>query len=348
MRTLYALLFLLAQPGVAQETYSDAFGILPADAVGQARASWGGVSTEGEKPAEPPQSVLTFIGPKSMVAGKDIGHAVALVMDRFGNLVSDGIAASFALGPRAMSDEVTHYGIADVQFLPDPNAGTFSGGASVGERQSPRALFRVVASIESLSPELEATASLVPETFSRLATRPMADRFANPIEDGVGAGFILRHEDGTTSVIPATVQEAIAEAHWLVRDVGSGGALTASLADQESASEPVELDPLRAAIKAPVRAWPLADLDAVAMRVGPMTTSAGHMLSDGAIVDFSVVSASGARAASTAWVQDGFADAILPIAPGDGPFAVSVESALGLATTSVQTGLAPDVIRRAE
>ena len=85
------LMILAASPLRAQGTVSDAFGILPAAALSPERAAWAGLRS-GDAPQTvapaPADTVLLFIGPKSLVAGAEDGHAVALAVDRHGNLAA--------------------------------------------------------------------------------------------------------------------------------------------------------------------------------------------------------------------------------------------------------------------
>ena len=89
MFRLITLFALIGSPSLAESYVSDGFGIVPAEALSDERAAWAGLRI-GDKadvvPAGEPASILLFVGPKALVAGKDEGHAVALVFDAQGNL----------------------------------------------------------------------------------------------------------------------------------------------------------------------------------------------------------------------------------------------------------------------
>ncbi len=85
---LFSTLAALPAPVLAQDHASDAFGIVPLSELSEVRAAWSGLRTgadTGVQPPEPAEKILFLLGPKSLVAGKEQGHAVALILDRRGN-----------------------------------------------------------------------------------------------------------------------------------------------------------------------------------------------------------------------------------------------------------------------
>ncbi len=334
------------RPGVPAGGFvADAFGILPAPALTAERAAWAGVrtgaaGTEAQAP-EAVDAVLFFLGPKSLVAGVDDGHAVSIGLDRFGNLAAGGAAARFVLGDRQAAG-VTRHGIGDVLFRPEPVAGARTAGAEIAGRQGARATFRVTADLASMTPRAIPPGDAVEaETLADLATAPLADQFGNAAEDGVATTMILGHGDGAATVLTAAVSDGRARARLLTRDLPGSGTLRSVLG--RAASPPVgfTLRSLRAQGAAPVRLWPLAGIGAVALRAGPFQTDAGHLLGDGATIRVTLKADGQLAVAAAGWLRDGHFETMIPVDPGAGPFEVRVETALGLQTDRVAVADAP-------
>lgn len=342
-----AFLIVLTSASAGAETVSDAFGILPASALSEQRAAWAG-SREGREPdlgvPDKASAILLFIGPKSLVAGKDYGHAVALAFDQHGNLAQQG-DANFRLPEISRSAPLAD-GIAEILFMPEPTAGTFTGGASIGGFQSARALYRVVADVDSVWPTLIETDALVSENYSVLSTDDLVDQYGNPVEDGVGTMFLLKHADGTTSQMSPTIREASAEATFLVRDVSSGGALEASLGIN---SEISLFDYEEITLEEPIgmRLWTDESLNATAFRIGPIGTSEGHLLNDGVPVTLTI-SAEGASLQETGWIQDGYFASTTPLPPSFDQAELKLSTPFGKVTQFVPLSDAPEKVRGAE
>lgn len=344
----FAICFLLPSSAYADTFVADAFGILPEGEISQARASWAGLQTGSASNIVKPQSpdaVLLFIGAKSLVAGKDEGHAVALTLDAHGNLVQDA-AAMFVLETNDTQNAVIRDGLADVFFFPAPLAGTFAGGADVEGTQSARALYRVVADLESVQPTLQPSDPLKTENFETLSSEELIDQFGNPVEDGVGTTLQLTHQDGATTQLSAPVRETRAEATLLVRDMETGGRLSSVLgSSSETAS--VDLEPLLASGPIEVRLWQIDDLEAVAIRVGPVSTNAGHLLVDGSPVATKVV-AGDETVSQSGWLLDGYFEAVLPLSGSLNSYEVTISTALGDQSSTVPLTVMPNKIRGAE
>lgn len=334
---LTAALICLATGARAEGFVSDGFGLVPADALSPERAAWAGLrSGPGSRAVVAPQrpeTVLIFVGPKSLVAGRDDGQAVALVLDTDGNLVRDGIPADFSLGDKRMNDPATRHGIAEVRFRPEPVAGQFAAGARVEGRQSTRAGFRVAADLSSVVPEMAAPeAPLEPETVTSLATDRLADRFGNVVEDGAGATMHLTHADGSVTVLTPVVLDGRAEADILTRDLPGGGSLAAMLGAAVSRAVPVGFGPLGSVAPSLVDVRTVPEIGAVSLRVGPVLTDAGYLLNDGAPVRVEVVGTSGKGVAAEGWILDGYFEALLHLDAAEGPFTVTLTTALGTET----------------
>lgn len=344
----WVLLSLMASGTAHAETVSDAFGILPKSALSEERAAWAGLqkgNRDTQMKAEVPAAMELFVGPKSLVAGKDDGHAVALVFDRHGNLLHEGEVTFELSNGGTLASEVFD-GIADVVFTPDPVAGTYAGGAQLDGLQTPRALYRVVADIGSVQPNLTRPATLVSESFAELSTRELADQFGNAVDDGVGSKLLMRHLDGTTSQLSFGVREGRAEASFLVRDVATGGRLNVTLGANTEA-ENFGFQSVEASGAIRIRLWPVDELNATAVRIGPISTNAGHLLNDGAPVTLTV-STSGQKIEETGWLKDGYFDAQLPLVPTSDVYLVTVTTPLGVVSETVALGDAAKTVRGSE
>ena len=319
-------LCLAATPLAAEPLVADAFGLVPQAALTEDRDTWAGLrridGAEDIVPPETPDTVALFVGPKSLVAGSDLGHAVALVLDRHGNLAADDLPARLILGEESF-DTATRDGIADVLFQPSTTAATYVAGAEVTGRQSNRATYRVTADLASLSPAMVAPApDAIRETMLELTSAPLADRYDNQAEDGTLATILIAGE-GEAAMIAAPVLDARVRGKLLLRDT-EGGALTATIANRTDPGGAVTLAPAAYAGPVEVALWPLPDIGALGLRVGPVTTTGGHLLADGAPVRVEV-----SDRQVSGWLRDGTFEAVLPLDAQTGPFSVTVETALG-------------------
>ncbi len=312
LRPLILSLFLA--PPVAADTFvSDAFGILPSDAVSTDRADWAGLRDGDGRELVQPQAagaVLIFVGPKALVAGKDDGHAVSISLDHHGNLVQGGRAV-FHLQSNGRHTSDVRDGIADVLFLPDPKAGTFAAGASVGGVQSPRTLYRVTADLDSVQPDITTGHTVTPESVSTLETGDLFDQFGNPVEDGVGATAIISHADGSFTVLSAPVQQARAQTAIIGRDMAVAGQAALNIGTA-TASANFDFAARRGSGVANIAVWKIDGIDALGVRLGPVATADGHLLTDGSKVSLELEDATGASVSAEGWVQDGHFQTMVP------------------------------------
>lgn len=343
------LALLAAAPAAAEEFHSDAFGILPETALTPDRAGWSGlVSSTASGPRQiapgPPETLLLFVGPKSLVAGGEPGHAATLILDALGNLGGEGAAVYFTLGAAQETDPAAIYGLAERLFVPPPVAGDFRAAAALGPVQSAPAGYRVTADLASVAPALSALPDApLAETFVDVSGPPLTDRFGNVAEPGTALTVLLTHDDGAVTLLPAKVKDGSAETRLLTRDLPGGGTLTATIGRAVSPGVALPVTPLLPAGPVPVQLWALPETPgAMGLSLGPVTTDAGHLLNDGAAVAVSVTGRSGAMARAEGWVLDGRFLALLALDPGDAPFEVSVETPLRREVRQVHPGPAPE------
>lgn len=304
-------LILLASPLAAEPHVSDAFGILPEATLSEERAAWAGLRTGKENSitsAGETENLLIFIGPKALVAGRDEGHAVAIALDRHGNLVQNA-PATFSLQNQGTVTMTVRNGIADRLFRPTPKAGTFSGGVTVSGVQSARALYRVTADLKTVAPELHPTEAIVPETFATFATKDLYDSYGNAVEDGTGTTLLFAHTDGSTSFLAAPVREQTGETLFLTRDVATGGPISLFLGPASGKTE-TDFLPIQEAYQADVKLRAIEGIGAMALRIGPVTTNAGHLLTDGASIAI-LLEAGTQQARIEGWLQDGYFQTVL-------------------------------------
>ena len=121
MIPLLLMLSLLATGASAQDVTADAFGVFPSSQL-EGRGKWAGyrATSGGEvlvQGAGDADAAVLFVGPKSIVAGIEPGHAVALVLDVHGNML-DGVSTDFELGFGDTIKVETRLGIASHLFQP--------------------------------------------------------------------------------------------------------------------------------------------------------------------------------------------------------------------------------------
>lgn len=335
MKLIRSLILALAASSAHADHYViDAFGILPSHDLSVERARWAGLSenegTHRFAAAQRLDTVLFFVGPKSLAAGQERGHAVAIGLDRYGNLAVDGLAAQFRLGDRTVSGGVTADGLADLLFDPGTVSGDFIAGASIADQQSGRRIYRVTADIGSASVAPAVAANPAePEVFVPVASAPLIDQFGNTLEDGIGGVTLLQHPDGQTTMLTPVVRDGRAQSTLLTRDIPSRANVVVGIGPHVSAPAPLRVSTTRLAGGTPVQVSPVAEIDAIRVHVGPVTTSARHLLNDGAKVRIDAVDLYGRSATADGWLLNGEIDRVLHLSPEHGPFDVTVTTDFG-------------------
>lgn len=318
MRHAFLLLTLAAAPVEAGSFSVDAFGLMPLGEETETRSDWSGLRVEGgaNRVVMPgaPDMVLMIAGPKSIVAGKDRGHAVAIVLDQHGNTVADGTDVRFRIGGETVVIP-TQTGIADRLFLPPPVAGEIIVGASTGKRQSPRAMVRVVPDIGSIQPGLIGSAEPAPhEAFFTIDTAELQDRFGNVADDGTAVTVTLRHANGAYSLSTATASKGEASARFLSRDISGATSVAAAVGQNTSPSDSFQIARPQALSLPEAHVTELPTIEAMQLAIGPFMTGNGHTLPDGAPVIVEIVEDTGQRHSVSTWTRDGYISAMLPVA----------------------------------
>lgn len=327
----------LTSPAAAQSApaglVADAWGYAPdSDA---ARAGWAGHRGDagaGQMVAPgAPAAILFHLGAKSLIAGRDIGMAAALVTDRAGNLVAAGTEVRFALADQRL-DARTDAGIAATRFQPQPRAGHYTAGAAVAGLQSGPADFEVTPDIASvrLSPLTQDRPGTVEELLD-LQGPALTDRFGNALSDGTGLQLWLRGQAGAVALVPAQVVAGAVRARLLARDLGAGADLSGQallvLGGAGQASGRYDVAPLRPLgpplLRAHAGPWGLT------VEIGPLTTDAGHALPDGAPLTLTATTARGATLTATAWTVEGRARADFAADAADLPLRLQIAGPLG-------------------
>jgi hypothetical protein len=323
---------LLADPALAETLVSDAFGLYDPATSAQERLDWAGWVDGPSATAVAPQGpdrLMIFAGPKSLVAGKDRGHVVALVVDRFGNLVADGTAASVTVSGASTATATTG-GIADLLLHPRTKVEDLFVGVTAGQRQSPQAMLGIVADIASIRPGLAGPLSdVASDTAFEVKSAPLADQYGNPVPQGTGASVVLRHGDGSYSLAQGLALQDSALIRFIARDMPGPASATMTLGAHSSRSAPILIKTSAPVGLPALEMERLTEIGALHLTLGPFLTTDGYALSDGAEVTVTVDLADGLQVSDHAWVQDGEISLLLPI--GD-PFAItrlSILSPLG-------------------
>lgn len=328
IRLLFAFT-LLAGSAAAQEVTTDAFGVLPTASL-EDRANWAGLRTTsfGEAVTQEPQAVdaaIFFVGPKSIVAGIEPGHAVAIGSDIFGNMV-DGAPTTLVLGTGETANVTTQDGIADLLFTPPPRSGVFLAGANVGGVQSSRADYRVTAHLATVQPAFaEGNNVLLPETFAQISTDGLRDSYGNIVDDGVGLMTILEDGNGLTTLLPTVVRDGAAQSNLLTRDLSGDVSGSVALAGTRAEGLRFAIQDMVLTDAGAFAIWAEPSINAVYLRIGPMETDAGYLVPDGTSVSVDVVARDSTRQTVAGWVLDGYVSFLLSLAPESAPFDVALQ-----------------------
>jgi hypothetical protein len=272
---------------------------------------------------------VIFAGPKSLVAGKDPGHVVAIVVDRFGNLVADGTAASVTVSGAATAT-VTKGGIADLLLQPRTKAEDLFVGVTAGQRQSPQAMLGIVADIASIRPGLAGPLSdVASDTSFEVRSAPLADQYGNPVPQGTGASVLLRHTDGSYSLAPGAALHDSALTRFIARDIPGLASATMTLGTHSSPTAPILIKtPAPAGLPA-LELERLPEIGALRLTLGPFLTRDGYALADGAEVTVTAGLADGLQVSDHTWAQDGEISLLLPISDPSAVTHFSLLSPLG-------------------
>lgn len=336
-------LILIPVSGQCEDFFGDAFGVLPLSGLSEERSKWAGArrlgQTTSHRAPEDAGDILLFVGPKSLVAGKGNGHAVALVLDRSGNLAADGQEVSFTLRRGQNSRALTRFGFADVPFVPDHVAATHLAGATLGVLQSARASYRVTSDLSQSSSRIATLSEPIPmEQIRETSTGPILDIHENRSEDGIFATMIVQHEDAAASLIPAITLNGVARGQMLARDIPSKGTFELDFAGRMIEGPSVEVERVLPLTPPNVVIEEVASLDAVRLTLGPFTTRSGHFLNDGAVVGYSVTDAAGHMVKGTGWLRDGIFEGLVPLNASDAPFELQVSTVLGSVFQRIDAG----------
>lgn len=323
------LALLLAAPAGADPLVADAFGLYDPTTAGE-RAEWSGMTSAGVIAAGAPDRIAIFAGPKSLVAGKDPGHVVAIIFDRAGNLVPDGTPATLTIAD-TRHVVPTQHGIAELLIPPGTRAGDLFAGAAAGDRQSPKAMLSIVADIGSIRPEV---AGPLPdprgETVFEITSTPLADRFGNPAPDGTGASLLLAHADGSYSLAFGQALGDRLQAQFIARDIPGAAQATLTLGTHSSAPAALTVTAPAPLGRPALLLEPVPTIAAVRVALGPFLTADGYALTDGAEVSLSARLADGTSFTDRAYAQDGSISLLLPLTDPTTVTSLQVRSPLGL------------------
>ena len=324
---------LLASPARGDMLFSDAFGLYDPATSAPERRDWAGW-VQGDDPTvilpHGPDRLAIFAGPKSSVAGKDQSHVVAIVLDRFGNLVADGTPALVAVQATPTATE-TRGGLAELLLAPRREAADLFVGVTAGQRQSPQAMLSIVADIASIRPSFgEALAEVATGMPFEVRSAPLADQYGNPVPQGTGALVILRHADGSHSLGSGFAMQHSALIRLIARDIPGPAEAAITLGAQTSGRVALSVRTPKPAGLPALELSALPDIGALRVTFGPFLTTDGYALQDGAQVTVTADLAGGTRVTDAAWVQDGEIGLMLPIGTPSEVTRLLLSSPLGL------------------
>jgi hypothetical protein len=324
-----ALALFLAAPAGAGPLVSDAFGLFD-PATDPDRAVWSGWTSAGPVAPGAPDRIVIHAGPKSLVAGRDRGHVVAIIVDRAGNLVADDTPTAITIGG-GRHDTRTAHGVAHRLLPPGNQARELFVGATAGDRQSPKAMLGVVADVGSVRPEIAAPLpDAQGETLFPIASTILTDRFGNPVPDGTAGSILLAHADGSHSLAFGTALSDRVLARLIARDIPGPADAVLTLGAHSSAPTPLTIANPIPAGRPPLGITPLPALAALRVTLGPFLTTDGYALADGAGVSLSARLADGTILTDSAYAQDGSVSLVLPLSDPGALTGLHVHSPLGL------------------
>ncbi len=322
----------LVHPAMAETPVSDAFGLYNPATTAVERQAWAGW-TGGDTPhyiaPQDPDRLVIFAGPKSLVAGKDPGHVVAIVVDHLGNLVSDGTPSAITVDGASTATKTTG-GIADLLLSPRTMAEDLFVGAAAGARQSPKAMLSITADLQSVPPRLsEPLSDAASDTVFEVASADLVDGYGNPVPDGTGVSVILRHADGSHSLAPGLALQDRALARFIARDIPGPAVATMTLGSLVSDAVPFSVMAQIPIGLPELELESLAAIGAQRLTLGPFLTTDGYSLADGAQVVVIADLSNGKQVTEQAWALDGEVSIMLPIKEQTSVSRLTVLSPLG-------------------
>lgn len=323
----------------AQVFVADAFGLyMPGSKTGD-RAQWSGVLTEigagfvrqTDVAPGPAETVIYILGPKRLIAGKDKGNGVAIVLDTLGNTVRDGEEVRFRV---SALDQVarTNSGIASFLFMPPVQAGQYFSGAATANRQSTRAEIMVISDIGSITPAMvpRPKSPFTPESLYQIQAGDLADRFGNRIEDGIAMNFGIHLDDDSFALAGTVTQQGLATADLLTRDIAGHGQVTANLAARKTVPQDIAIATPVGLGPAEITLVPLPDINASRLRIGPFRMQDGYVLNDGSAITVAATDADGTSTRIQGWLLNGYFETLLPAGSHAGPVSLEVTTSLGI------------------
>ena len=333
------IIVVLSAPAQAQaQTFvMDAFGGYVLGDTSTERANWAGfrsVFSNGAETTEmvaPQQTdrVLAFNGPKSLVAGQGQGQFVAIGLDGYGNMVSDGTDVLFRLGSNDDGTETTVQGIASHWYDPGARAGLFHAGAIVGARQSARTEYRVVPDLGRTALAQDRLPLLEPDGIGRLTSGQLLDGFGNSVADGTSLQLRLAHGTDGESLVPAKTILGQAVARFQTLGLPERSDATWSMGPVSSPPFEISVASLNLSGPPEVQAENLPEVSGIRLRLGPFLSDAGHHLNDGTEVALTVSVADVVMSQHRGWLSDGLAEYILPISSADLPVSLDISGRFG-------------------
>lgn len=331
LRSLLLLFFLWPITGVAQQGVTlDAFGFHIKESVSSARENWAGfVLRDGVPDRVAPANetqLYFFFGEKSQVAGNGKGHAVAIGVDQYGNLIADGSPVDFKAGTAAETS-TTLDGIADIVFPAGSQSGVFDALSKTPLVQSSRRVFRVLpdistAAVELPSPEL----SVAAQSLAAIETNAIADAFGNALTDGVSLSVIGRGDNQSYSVGTAQVFGSKALASILTRDIANLNELQIGLGTASQQVLHLSVPKLRLSAPPRVSIAPIKELGVLQLSVDPLRTTLDQLLPDGTPIAVTIRDNLGQKSQSRYWVKNGGIQALLAHSQSAKSFDVTVST----------------------
>lgn len=336
---LFAALLCAPQMCLAETIQLDAFGIFPSDQDSD-RLNWAGVThqleddqyVEGRTDPDQIEQLDLVFGQKTIEKGRSEAHMVVLLFDAHGNLVTEGVSFDLVAADGRQT-VLSDRGIVERLVAADDAFGEQFAWASHAEgarvRQSERALYRVVPSLDGMDAVLDLPVENIgPEQVFNVGAQGADGSGHTAILDGIATLVLLRDVDETYSLIPGTWIGGTHQARVLTRDLYGSLDVVLHHPNLSSPSETLVVSEAEHVGPLQINAVTFDDIAATRLTVGPFVSSLGYQLLDGAAVSIKVEDATGAQEVAQAWILDGLIE--VTIGSASAPFSLEVTSALGL------------------
>ena len=173
------------------------------------------------------------------------------------------------------------------------------------------------------------------EHFAGVHQRSVEDpaRHEDVLEDGVFAQGRIQHRNGSYTLLGLQSLNGRFRGRLLTRDIAGQGRLSLDFHDQSSAPVPFDIINEISLFEPTIELISQQNSESLKLKVGPFATTSGYTLNDGTSVKITIAPRQGEALVVHGWIKAGRFEKLIPLDADSGPFAILVESPLGLFTS---------------